>query len=540
MFDFRRARPLRGVARTMFLTILVLAAPAARVRAEDTESQLRSLRREVETLRQRDEENRARMAEMERLLREMLEAGGAAPRQAAEAAPVASQPSGPTSPAPASPAAALDRALAASPAAAPAAGAAAGDIVSADIGGGAARARLIDISINTLAAAGGSSVDDDELGGLQGGAHDPDQNGFTLQQAELSLTGAVDPYFSGEVHLIATPGGVELEEAFFQTTALPWGLQVEGGYFFTEFGLLNPLHPHAWDWIDQPVVNTRMFGGDGLRSPGMRLGWLLPTPFFSELHVGVQNADEGELTASFMGEESVGGRPVVDREVDSLGELAWLGRWNASFDLSETSALLVGTSVLYGPNSTGPDGETWIYGGDVKLRWRARNSFRGWPFLVWQTEVTGRDYKADGFVAGTDTGGGDDDDDHHGHDDEHEGEESESPFPNDLPSDTLRDFGLYSQLLYGFRYGWAAGLRLEYANGNGASVAAGVLSPRGDDPLRDERVRISPLVVWHPTEFSRLRLQYNYDDADHLTGGDAHTIWAGVEVLYGKHAAHKY
>jgi len=531
--------------------------PAA---AESSGTEVEALRREVEDLRRRDDENRAKMAELERLLHQVLEAQSAAPH---------SKPTHPVADAsrPETPASALDRALAAPPdaktadttAAASAAaldralqpagpsaptvaatwGAQPGDLWSAPIGGGA-QARLIDISLNTLVAAGGSSVDDGQLSQLEGGAHDPNQNGFTLQQAEISLTGAVDPYFTGEAHIVATTGGLELEEAFFTTSALPFGLQVEAGYSLTEFGLMNPMHAHAWDWLDQPVVLTRMFGGEGLRSPGARLSWLMPTPFFAQLHVGVQNADEGELTASFMGEEGVGGRPNVDRDVDSFGEMAWLGRADASWDLSSSTALMLGTSVLYGPNATGSDGETWIYGGDAKLRWRAPNNFRGWPFVVWQTEVIGRSYTADWFLAGTESGGDGGGGHDHGHDHGGGEEEEEASFPNDLPANTLRDMGFYTQLVYGFRYGWAAGLRAEYATGSGASIAEGVLAPRADDSLRDDRLRLSPLLVWHPTEFSRFRLQYNYDNADFLRGGDAHTLWIGGEVTYGKHAAHKY
>jgi hypothetical protein len=68
--------------------------------------------------------------------------------------------------------------------------------------------------------------------------------------------------------------------------------------------LINPVHAHAWDWIDQPFIISRLLGGEGLRSPGFRLSYLLPVPWFSELHAGMQNADEGDL--SFNG-ESVGG-----------------------------------------------------------------------------------------------------------------------------------------------------------------------------------------------------------------------------------------
>ena len=48
------------------------------------------------------------------------------------------------------------------------------------------------VGLSGLFAAGGSSVDNNALANLQGGAHDPNQNGFTVQNVELSITGTVD------------------------------------------------------------------------------------------------------------------------------------------------------------------------------------------------------------------------------------------------------------------------------------------------------------------------------------------------------------
>jgi hypothetical protein len=61
-------------------------------------------------------------------------------------------------------------------------------------------------------------------------------------------------------------------------------------------------------------------------------------------------------------------------------------------------------------------------------------------------------------------------------------------------------------------------MRVEYADGSGQSVEG-----RSQDPRRDQRLRLSPLLAYWPTEFSRLRLQFNYDWADHLEGNDAYT-----------------
>jgi hypothetical protein len=390
-----------------------------------------------------------------------------------------------------------------------------GDLVSRQIGG--ATVRLMDISFDVLAVGGSSTERDASIEVLQGGAHDPKRRGFTLQQAELGLQGAVDPYMTSEAFIVFTEEGVELEEAFFKTTSLPWDLQLKGGFFLTEFGIINQTHPHAWEWIDQPIVNTRFFGGDGTRASGVRLSWLIPTPWFSELYVGMQNANS-ETEVSFLGaregfETTIGGRPVVDHNISSLGDFLYSARWENSFDLSNDVTTKFGFSGVFGPNNSGPDGYTRIYGADLKVKWRPASNERGWPYLLWQTEIMARDYKADGSLVG-------------------DGADVIA-----LPGETLHDWGLYTQLLYGFHPGWAAGVRYEYATGSEPSVFD--FTGRNEDPFRDDRHRVSPLLAWYLTEFSRFRLQYNYDHAVHLKD-DAHSVWLGAEFLIGSHPTHKY
>jgi hypothetical protein len=336
------------------------------------------------------------------------------------------------------------------------------DILSYQVGG--ATMRLIDVSFDGLFAVGTSTERDQQLQFLQGGGHDPRKRGFTVQNVELSFAGAVDPYLNAEAHIvyfldpITGESNIELEEAFFTTQKLPYQLQLKGGQFFTEFGRINPQHPHQWDWQDQPVINTRLFGPDGMRGPGFRLSWLTPLPWFSELYFGMQNAN-GETMTSFLSEAGafaerpIGGRPFVDRDVRNLGDLAYLARLSNSWDLSDEVSTVLGFSGLYGPNATGPDGETWIYGTDLKLKWRPVKNFRGWPFLLLQSEFMGRNYRADRFS---------------------------DPGPDGLfdtgdeillGRKTLRDWGFYTQLLWGFRNPWAAGIRYEYASGSGDNVS---------------------------------------------------------------------
>jgi hypothetical protein len=407
--------------------------------------------------------------------------------------------------------------------------------------GSAANLQLLDLSLDALAAVGSSTARDEDIELLQGGGHDPRQRGFTLQQVELSLLGAVDPYVTGETHLIyfIDPDGesqFEVEEAFLQTIALPFdledaGFQIEAGMFFTEFGRMNPVHPHAWDWQDQPVILSRLFGEDGIRAPGMRLGWLVPLPWFAEIHAGLQNA-KGETMTSFLADEesfeerSIGGRPFADRRVRSLQDFTYLARLVNGVDLSETINAQLGGSALFGPNNTGNDGRTQIVGADLTVKWTPLDAARGWPFVKLQAEVLHRRYHADSFFG---------------------------CFANDpsdpctevfLTSKNLRDYGFYVQGLYGFWPGWAAGLRYEYATGSGSDVGfdpdtLSVVTPsRRLDPFRSNRHRISPMLAFYPSHFLRLRLQYNYDDITYSRDHTNHSVWFGVEFLYGQHPAH--
>ncbi|MCG2635020.1 MAG: TonB-dependent receptor [Gammaproteobacteria bacterium] len=361
------------------------------------------------------------------------------------------------------------------------------------------------IGLSGLFAAGGSSADNGELAGLQGGGHDPNKNGFTVQNVELSMGGTVDPHLDAQANLIFQIDEegetvVELEEAFFTTRSLPWGLQVKGGQYFTEFGRQNVQHPHTWAFADQPVVLSRFLGGDGLRSQGARVAWLMPTEWYSELYFGAQNA-KGETVTSFLGEEGedIGGHTLMARESRNFSDLLYSARWLNGFDLSETVSMNLGASALWGPNATGTDTNTQIYGADLYVKWQSATAQRGFPFASWQTEILERRYEA-GDV-------------------------------NDPTHEKLDDWGMFTQAVWGFKPGWTAGLRLDYASASGDTAT---------DPLRDTRKRLSPNLTWYPSEYSKVRLQYNHDWIQHLPDKSADALWLQVEFNLGSHAAHVF
>jgi len=109
------------------------------------------------------------------------------------------------------------------------------------------------------------------------------------------------------------------------------------------------------------------------------------------------------------------------------------------------------------------------------------------------------------------------------------------------PAALLDDYGLYSQLLWGFARPWVAGVRYDYARGEADEFTL----PDGSyssarDPLRDQRHRFAAVVSYYPSEFSKLRLQYNYDHAQFLSQEDAHSVYLQFEILFGAHGAHKF
>jgi hypothetical protein len=280
---------------------------------------------------------------------------------------------------------------------------------------------------------------------------------------------------------------------------------VKAGQFFAEFGRQNVQHPHAWAFVDQPLVLNRMLGPEGLRGQGVRLSWLAPTAWYTEASVGVMNS-VGGTTFSFRSEESGeihGGEPM-EREVEDAGDLLLVPRVAMSLDLTGTQTVVFGASGAFGPNNSGPDARTRIVGADLYWKWKSARAQQGFPFVSWQSEVLVRRYDA-----------------------------AERPDAEDpdamLPAETLRDRGVYSQLLWGVKPRWVLGLRGEWVGGDAAAFTV---------PLRADRGRVSPNLTWFPSEFSKLRLQYNYDHREGL--GSDHSVWLQFEFMLGAHASHRF
>ncbi len=376
------------------------------------------------------------------------------------------------------------------------------------IGGGK---NYMNISFDGMFALAYSSARD--LDHVEVGDHDPQQRGFNARNIELAFDGAVDPYFEGFANIVFKLDNdneteVEVEEAFLQTTNLPFNLQLKAGQFFAAFGRINPTHPHTWDFADAPLVHGRLLGPDGLRGVGAQMSWTVPVPWYSQLIFAAQNG-RGGTGYSFRNPGDDGiffGRMTTDREARGLQDFVWIPRFENSVDLSPTQVVLAGVSGAFGSNETGANARTQIYGADFLYKWKSSHAEGGFPFVKWQTEAMYRRFEA--------------------------GRGVDESFP---VAETFHDLGMYSQVLWGFKKGWVAGVRGDYLHDTDSHFT--------DDPDRQTRSRISANLTWYPTEFSKIRLQYNHDFLEEnffLADRDVDSVFLQFEFILGAHGAHKF
>jgi hypothetical protein len=359
-----------------------------------------------------------------------------------------------------------------------------------------------------LDVAGAAFSGEAEADGLQTGAHDPTRNGFNLQQLEMSLGASVDPFLRFDANLVFSQFGVEIEEAYATSLALPAQLQVRAGQFLTRFGRINNTHPHAWDFADQPFMHGRLFGGEGNRGLGVEASWLAPLPWSVEL-VGSATDARGQATArSFFGAD--------DRRVAGPLDVQLTGALKQFYELSDDLSLLWGLSAATGPNATGFGARTDVYGTDLFFKWRPLSGAQQNQALSLQAEALLR--------------------------------------RRQVPGNVLVDAGGYAQAVYRFLLQWGLGARYQYGTPEspllGASGTLGVAaSTQRLDPLVTAgRHRASAALTFWPTEFSRFRLQANADlplydrDEDPVRErfGPVYSLFLTGEVVVGAHGAHAF
>ncbi len=348
------------------------------------------------------------------------------------------------------------------------------------------------------------------------GPYNPER-GFNLNYTHLYIAQTVDPYFDlvGIFHL--RESAFEIEEAYIKTRQLPYNLGLKVGKFYSKFGRLNERHHHYWDFVDAPLVYFSIFGPHNLLEKGAQLTWLAPTPFYLQLGFeALQGDNENNFNRNgFIVNTKKDGTGYDIKISDTKKPNLFVFYIKPSFDIGNTS-ILTGLSYAQGgtrinhledENPHALSGSTKIYGADLTVRYNI-DSYR---YITWQSEYIYR--KFDGRVYRYNRAGN-----------------------LITPSRETRQGGFYSQLIYKFDQRWRTGIRYDLINKNDV-ILNGV-----NRNLPDNLYRYSFMVDFLPSEFSRIRLQYNYDKSLFL-GNERKTnqeIILQFNIAIGAHGAHGF
>ncbi len=305
--------------------------------------------------------------------------------------------------------------------------------------------------------------------------------------------------------------GVSVEEAYVDTLSLPGYLNLRFGRFFSAVGYQNAFHSHAWDFHDAPLAYRAFLGGQ-YGDDGIQLNWLAPTDTVM-VRLG------GELLAG----HAYPGAGQSHRTLgDSRSLFVKLGG-----DLGASHAWLAGLAALrVEPHSrTTGDGSRFsggsnLYLGDLVWKWAPNGNIRQRNFKL-QAEFLLR--QEDGAVAVPD-----------------------ATAPGRLAYHGTQRGG-YVQAVYQFRTGWRSGIRYDRLSSTnhlaplslgGFSSVQALRLASGLDDQGHAPDRWSLMLDWSPSEFSRLRLQYDRDRSRPRGNDDQWTLQ--YIMALGSHGAHEF
>jgi hypothetical protein len=354
-----------------------------------------------------------------------------------------------------------------------------------------------------------------------GGEVGPPRRSFGLAETELTFTGNIDPYFRAVAIAALTPENeVEVEEAYFQTLALPRGFTVKAGRFFSGIGYQNEIHQHAWDFQDAPLPYKAFLGGR-YRQDGVQARWVAPTPIFLEFGAEIGNGD------SF---------PGSDQNKNGAGSWALFGHaggdigtdyaWRTGLSYVRTSARDRGYEDLDSLGNTVANsftGRSRIWAVDGVLKWapngnatRTNVKLQGEYFRVRQ----------EGTLTYDDTAQG-------------------APQFGAAFSDAFRaaQSGWYAQAVYQFMPRWRVGYRydaLRFGSVDNSIVVSGVGPVAADFSVLTPHnpTRNTLMLDFSPSEFSRFRVQLA-SDKSRLGVTDNQVILQYIHSL-GPHGAHRF
>jgi hypothetical protein len=346
-----------------------------------------------------------------------------------------------------------------------------------------------------------------------GGEIGPGERSFNLGESELTLNANVDPYFFANLTTaVSSDNEIGVEEAYVRTLALPSGLTAKAGRFLSSLGYLNEIHAHAWDFIDQPLAYQAFFGGQ-LKQDGVQVKWIAPTVTFVELGAETGNGDS--FPGTRRNRNGVNGNALFAHIGGDVGNstswragVSWLDHRAEARTYEDSDS--AGAAVV---NAFTGKSRTWILDGILKWSPQGNSTQR-------QLKVQGE------YLRRTESG--------------------QLAFDTEglALSDVYRNAqsGWYLQSVYQFRPRWRVGVRYDGMDSGTPRiglVAGGILGREDFPALRDSSPdRVSTMVDFSPSEFSRLRLQYAWDNS--RDGERDRQLFLQYLFGIGAHGAHKF
>lgn len=226
----------------------------------------------------------------------------------------------------------------------------------------------------------------------------PDADGvLNFEELEIALQGYLNPYVRGDVFVSVQEGGVEAEEAYATFLRGMGPFQAKLGKYRVDWGSVNPLHPHAYSWIFQPLVEERLFGPEGLNQIAANGNVSFPAGERGELKLSfdVMRGDFENVTRGTGGAATPGGticvgpgcedglcqpgdtdcalvyyQPNDAGTADASPDPAYHLRVSWFDELRPSHSILVGASGLSGKLDPSIDRKVSWLGADFKYRWR--------------------------------------------------------------------------------------------------------------------------------------------------------------------------
>lgn len=342
------------------------------------------------------------------------------------------------------------------------------------------------------------------------------EQGFNLGESELGLSANIDPQFRGVATISLLPaGGTSVENAFVQTTALENGVNLKFGRFFSGLGYLNEQHSHTWDFVDQPLVYSVLWG-DQLKEDGIQLKWLAPTDLFIEL--GGELGKGSNFPGTNTPRNGNGASTLFAHFGDDIGIEQ---SWRAGLSLHQTRRVAaVSTGVPDLLNTTGGvsdsfTGDSKTAGLDFVWKYSHNGNFRE-SYLKVQSEYFRR--KENGMLTY----------------DMSTPPAASGPITGNY---AVTQSGWYLQSVYQFTPNWRSGVRYDRLDPGTASMGAS-LSGKVIGNYSYSPTRLTWMADYNTSEFSRLRLQLAHDNS--RQGLPDNQIFVQYIMAMGAHGAHQY